>query len=586
MKPKLTILFLSLTVATMAQVSEVVPAEYNCAYLKDSIAHTAFWINGTGLKVVPYAGGHRFVEANGGLYLIDFRKANGDVYYGDTKSLNLKFLQHDTLGIPFKAIAIECWMNTHIAVRHDGTIWSAGANSPGWFGPNRGVVLTRWAKIPGQPVVKFKSVTYGGGQLIAIADDGSVYTLADNSTSWVKKILPGPAKRVFASDNYFYIALVSGQPFGWGEGKYLGLAPGRFTTPVSLKSALNLTGAVADLAVNHNTIHFIDSEGRLFGMGDNAQGEVGDGWELVNKEEYDGKQYVWDWDNANMVSYQQISFVSKPVHIRPDVKFKRVWGGGTYTFYKYAQDVAGNLYSWGRNKGACPLSNGVSFSNLSTYPNAGDVLIPTLVNLNWVIAMPYEFIPGKVSAGKDTAVESSSVRLNGAFMPSGSKSFVYDVIGFQWSRLSGPDCTILYPHAIHTDVNFKSPGTYSFQLLLTDKNTGTMADTVVVTVTIPNKPPTVEAFCKTTIGKSIILVGKASDADGTITATEWDKISGPAGDAIIDIVKDAAQISFTQPGEYVYRFNAFDDKGASSSVDVTLIVYEIEAGGYIIIRKK
>lgn len=587
MKAYLSILSFFLTLATAAQVTPIL-REYRCDFLKDSTLLVYSWVNGIGGKLVPVAG-HKFADGDGGLYNAIYRKANGEVYIIEGQSTTPRFLQYDTLGIPFKAIAVECHLQTNIAVRSDGTIWICGHDTGKWLTTDANRKMNRWAKVPGQPAVKFVAVTKGGangnGVLVATTEIGEVWTLNDGSTTWQKKSLPGPVQKVYASESNFYIALIDGQPYGWGQSRYLTGVTGTISGYIGLASYWGLTGKIIDLAVNGQTVHYIDDQNRLWGYGDNSQGEVGVGWELVNRREiYKGKQYVWGWVPATASNYQQEAFIAKPQHILPGVSFARVFGGGYYSFYKYAQDISGNLYSWGRNK-AGVLSNGLAISNESDLPNWGDKSKPELIKLNYVIPLPGKFVPGTVNAGKDTTIEGTAFTLVGSAVASRSSNFTYRITNMEWTQLSGPACNILNPGSANVDVNFKSAGQHMFKLLVTDDQDGTMADTVVVNVTIPNKPPTVEAYCsKVVIGNNIILAGKATDADGKITATEWDKIAGPA-DHIIDIVKDVVLVTFSSSGQYTYRFSAFDDKGASTTVDVTLIVYQTGTDTYIIMKK-
>lgn len=590
MKSKLTILFLVFCLASTAQVP--ILREYRCDFLRDSTLYVYSWVTGVGGKLVPATGNHKFIEGDGGLYNALYRKANGEVYIIEGQSTNPRFLQYDTLGIRFTGIDVECHLQTNLAVRSDGTIWISGHDTGKWLTTDPNRKMNRWAKIPGQPALKFVDVTKGGangnGVLVATTETGEVWTVNDGSTMWTKKSLPGPVQKVYASESNFYIALIDGQPVGWGQSRYLTGVTGIITGYVSLASYWGLTGKVIDLAVNGQTVHYITDDHRLWGYGDNMQGEVGVGWEIVNRREIMNsnrwKQYVWPWATATMSNYYQPAFIIKPQHIAPGALFKRVFGGGYYSFYWYAEDINGNLYSCGRNK-AGVLSNGLAVSNESDLPNWGDVTKPTMINLNYVIPLPGKFIPGTVSAGKDTMVTTTSIRLNGSFAPSGTKTFAYEITGCQWKKLSGPDCNILNPGLVHTDITGLQSGRYSFELLVGDKQNGTMTDTVVVNVMIVNKSPTVNTFCKTVIGNSTILVANAIDTDGKITATEWDKVSGPAGDWIIDLNTDAVEIYFTSPGEYVYRFNAFDDGGANSFIDIKLVVYPAEGGSFIIMRK-
>lgn len=590
MKFIFTILLFLITLITSAQFREVLTAEYKADFIgKDSLAYAAFWVNGVGSKLMPLST-QKFADGDAGLYAVLFRKANGDVYRHDIKAPSMVFMQYDTLGMPFRALSVECHLQSYYAVRSDGTIWMAGYNSAKQFSVDPQKVLTRWSKIPGQPAVKFSKVAKGGangnGVLVALAENGDVWTVNDGSTVWVKKSLPGPVQRVVASESNFYIAIIDGMPYGWGQSRYLTGITGNITGYIALASYWGLTGKIIDIAVNGQTVHYIDDQRRLWGYGDNSMGEVGIGWELVNRRElYKGKQYVWGWVTATMSNYQQIAWVGKPQHILPGTLFNRVFGGGYYSFYWYAQDVNGNVYSCGRNK-AGVLSNGLAVSNESDLPNWGDVTAPKLVNLNYVIPLPSAFVPGTVSAGKDSTVIGNSFTLIGSATPGRSKNFSYQITDWKWKQLSGASCIIMQDAPGFANIKVPEAGTYSFELWVQDNNGATMTDTVVVKVTIVNKPPSVEAYCNTTIGNSIILIGKATDADGDIVGKEWDKVAGPAGDTITDRSKDVIEVSFSQPGEYTYRFSAFDDVGASNSVDVTLIVYEVEAGVYIIIRKK
>lgn len=592
MKLKLTILFFFLTLATSAQVTPIL-REYRCDFLRDSTLFVYSWVGGIGGKLIPVAN-HKFAEGDGGLYNALYRKANGEVYIIEGQSISPRFLQYDTLNIPFKAIAVECHLQTNLAVRSDGTIWISGHDTGKWLTTDPNRKMNRWAKIPGQPAVKFKAVTKGGangnGVLVATADNGDVWTVNDGSTTWVKKSLPGPVQKVYASESNFYIVLIDGQPFGWGQSRYLTGVTGNITGYIGLASYWGLTGKIIDLAVNGQTVHYIDDQNRLYGYGDNMMGEVGIGEEWVNRREIMSskgwKQYVWPWATATMSNYYQPAFISKPQHILPGTLFKRVFGGGYYSFYWYAVDINGKIYSCGRNK-AGVLSNGLAVSNESDLPNWGDVTKPTPVSpFTYVIPLPSLFVPGKVSAGPDQAIQTNSTQLNGTATPSGSKTFSYPITGWEWRKLLGPEVNIWHTASGVAQVTGLTSGSYSFELKVTDNNGATMTDTVIVKVTIVNKPPTVEAYCNTTIGNSTIMIGKAVDSDGKIVGMEWDKVSGPAGDVIKYFSSNVIEVSFTSPGEYVYRFTGCDDGSACVSVDVKLIVYEVSAGNYIIMRKR
>jgi alpha-tubulin suppressor-like RCC1 family protein len=73
----------------------------------------------------------------------------------------------------------------------------------------------------------------------------------------------------------------------------------------------------------------------------------------------------------------------RPVRLAAGVHdFVRVFGGAAGVFYSYAVTSTGQLYSWGRNKGAV-LGNGIVGATpdiMSVYPNSWDVTAATPVD--------------------------------------------------------------------------------------------------------------------------------------------------------------------------------------------------------------
>lgn len=567
------------------KVKQVSLSEYKSVFIaEDGTAWAGGWLTGVGSKLLQYKG--KFTVANGGLYNTLLLNESGDVYVNNPNTQDLTLLPFDSQGVPFKAVAVECQMQTYIAIRTDGTIWAQRYNSYRWFGTDSGKLVDKWTKIPGQPAVVFKEVVKGI-QLVALTSDGMVYTLSDGSSSWVKKVLPGPAERILANGNGSYIAIIGGLPVGWGQSRYLTGVTGTISTYKELAADWGLSAPLLDIAMGDNATHFITSDGGLWGFGDNAQGEVGCGWELVNRKElYNGTQYVWNWINATQPSYQQIAFVQKPVQICTDRRFSRVFGGGTYCYYRFAIDTQGNLYSWGRNK-AVVLANGMAISNEADYPNALDVLTPTVVDpFSYLIPMPQAFTPGSISAGNDQTTDKESLSLTGVVIPAGSKTFSRKIVKLEWRKLSGTTCIWSNPSDNPVQISGLTTGSYVFELRATDDNGATMTDTVMVSVEISNKPPVAEIECsKLVIDDSILIKWKATDPDGKIVATQWEKVAGPAGDNIIDIAQGITEISFSEPGEFTYRFQATDDKGATVSGVITLVAYITDRNEFIIVRK-
>ena len=85
-------------------------------------------------------------------------------------------------------------------------------------------------------------------------------------------------------------------------------------------------------------------------------------------------------------------------------------------------------------------------------------------------------------------------------------------------------------------------------------------------------------------GKDIVLIlpieaytleGIALDDDGEIISLAWEKVSGPAV-VISEENTPNATLSGLEEGEYLFRFTATDNAGATSSDEITLIVKQEE----------
>ena len=310
----------------------------------------------------------------------------------------------DAAGKPFDhVIAIEPTAAFDVALKDDGTVWVWGNCAGGVTGDGKvsGIVAAP-TKVPLPDGTKITKIA-GSLQVVALASDGAVWTWGVAENGYLGTGLTGatdgytphkvaklPANIVditvgFASFQY---ALTSdGDLYGWGyRGAYLGLGDDNnnyqpTATPVALKSVLNLPHPVVAVAADHLTTHVILSDGTLWGWGDSAQGEVGNGQELDYSKT--ATPYSWDYGNFELL-------IRKPVQIVPGVSnFVKMFTNSAYDFYVYALTADGKLYSWGRNKTGV-LGNGVypraangnpgTSSNMAAiYPNSWDVPLATLV---------------------------------------------------------------------------------------------------------------------------------------------------------------------------------------------------------------
>lgn len=196
--------------------------------------------------------------------------------------------------------------------------------------------------------------------------------------------------------------------------------------------------------------------------------------------------------------------------------------------------------------------------------------------IQFVIQEPPPNQPPVARAGDDISIRlpESVVTLDGT----GSDDPDENIISYTWTYKSGPvQFLIDDPAAAKTDVRNLIVGDYVFTLTVTDADGETSADEVKITV-LPalNQPPVVNAGTdkQITLPNNVTLTGTASDPDSPAPTVKWTKKSGPDGANILAGTSLTTDISFANAGTYVFTLTATDDKGASTSDDVTVTVAE------------
>ncbi|MDX2046199.1 MAG: PQQ-dependent sugar dehydrogenase [Chitinophagaceae bacterium] len=152
---------------------------------------------------------------------------------------------------------------------------------------------------------------------------------------------------------------------------------------------------------------------------------------------------------------------------------------------------------------------------------------------------------------------------------------------YAWSKVSGPaGGTIATANAATTNITALQQGVYVFRLTVTDDDGATDTDDVQVTVNAappptPNQPPVANAGADKVITlptNTTTLNGSGTDADGTITAYNWTKISGPVQGTIGSPNTAATQLTNLAQGVYQFRLRVTDNGGATGSDTVTVTV--------------
>ena len=184
------------------------------------------------------------------------------------------------------------------------------------------------------------------------------------------------------------------------------------------------------------------------------------------------------------------------------------------------------------------------------------------------------------NAGVDKTVTlpASTVSLAGSGTDVGGS-----VTAYAWSKVSGPaGGTIASPTAATTNITALVQGTYQFQLKVTDNGGLTGTDLVQVTVSAAgNTAPTANAGADKTITlptNSVSLAGSGTDANGTISAYAWTKVSGPTGGAIATATAATTSVTALVQGTYKFELKVTDNGGSTGKDTVQVIVNAASSG--------
>ena len=184
-------------------------------------------------------------------------------------------------------------------------------------------------------------------------------------------------------------------------------------------------------------------------------------------------------------------------------------------------------------------------------------------------------VPPTANAGPDQTITlpTSFVILSGSGTdPDGI------ITAYQWTKISGPASgNITNPTVAATSVTGLSVGTYQFELRVTDNNGAFGRDTirVIVNTGATNTPPTANAGPDQTIvlpTNTAILSGSGNDPDGTISAYQWTKVSGPAAGTITNPTTAATSVTGLVAGTYQFELLVTDNIGATDRDTMQVIV--------------
>lgn len=461
------------------------------------------------------------VDVQGGLHTHGLITSDGSAYgWGDNLSqwagvnsanpINspIKFASGVKQIVPFFAAG-----EGFALIKTDGTLWTIGNTTQGLSGTGAGGS----AKTSAPVQVKFPSGTvivdvWVNGAAFALDSIGNVYSwgysggqnasivLSQGTNSPVsntptKVPLPGPAKAICSHSWGTHILLQNGQLYACGQDyRYYGYALGQLSSlpiaPIRVDTLYKLPAPIVQITANYMSTFAILADGSMWAWGENTSGTIGNGQETNMKAT--NPTYSAPWYNSpawNLSSTQGGAlFVQFPVQIGKGIQWANLKRGTCYVMYMFAEDINGNLYSWGRNKGYV-LANGIGGnSNLqASQPNLWDVTSPTKVQpFGAVVTPPVDQTPlAVISQVQPVTLPNNIITLDG----SGSIDPDGSISSYAWTAVNGPTSAILGLGS-KVQVLLSSSGTYNYQLTVTDNQGATNSAQVSVSVSpVPVCPP-------------------------------------------------------------------------------------------------
>ncbi len=440
----------------------------------------------------------------------------------------------DSRGVPLTGIALACGSYTQggspdttveglFLVKHGSlsdTVFYVGHKKYGMAGD--GSIADSIVNLPtisfslasGKRVIQLT----GEQVMIMLLNDGTVYTWGDNQYS-------APFGRLVTGNNYatpvqvtgFDTAIVQvaggnstgvialsarGKLWGWGTySGYLGNAantkyasPTDLTTHITSNIMNGTRTTITQIAGNSTCFHIIANDSTLWGWGDNAMGDIGNGVEANMSSPPSGSS-PWFINPGGILILPQ----TLPVQVTGRHNFVHMYSGQLFCFHFAVLDALGNILWCGRNKGAM-IPNGViecsgDGTQLSgAYPNGWDIPYLTIV-VPYAITAPVQQSVLGCHTGQVTTDCYSCGATTGATANAGSNQMVVSpaasltgtasstgkVIYTIWTQTSGPSSVIDLPSSLTPIVTLSTPGTYLYQLRVQDQGFDTAISTVTIT---------------------------------------------------------------------------------------------------------
>jgi len=236
---------------------------------------------------------------------------------------------------------------------------------------------------------------------------------------------------------------------------------------------------------------------------------------------------------------------------------------GTIVSYNWVKASGGSASLTNTDKPTLTISNlqaGQYTFRLTVTDNSGatdeDIAVVT------VSALGTNIFP-IASAGADHVIKlpTSSVLLSGSGTDEDGQ-----ITSYAWTKISGPAATIVSPSAASTTVTGLELGEYNFRLTVTDNQSATDFNDVIVRVVAStgNLPPIVDAGVdiKIFLPQNTHTFDATASDDGSIVQFQWIKLTGPAA-TLTNPAQEDLVVENLVLGEYLFQLMVTDNNGAS-----------------------
>ena len=235
---------------------------------------------------------HTITLSNDGIVHSFGRNSHGQLGFGRNENGQLGIGHNNDVSLPTpipnlpKINMISCGAYFTVCVDHEGFIWSFGSNYFGQLGTGNKTNFNVPQKLLNIPPVH--SLSCGYGHTLMITNDDNLWSWGRNdfgqlcqrddkdrlmpqktSFSHISKISAGVDHSLFQNNK--------GEIFSCGYNKEGQCGLGHFNSPrITPSLILNLPSNIVHFVCGGNHSLFLDSEGNVFSVGDNDDGQLGD----------------------------------------------------------------------------------------------------------------------------------------------------------------------------------------------------------------------------------------------------------------------------------------------------------------------